>query len=881
MKKLLLIDGHSLAYRAFYAMPRLSNSSGLPTQAILGVVNMILKILKEENPSHMIVCFDREVPSFRLEIHQEYKANREKPPDDFLSQLPWIKKFFGLLRIPVIEEAGFEADDCIATLVKQAEPLTFDISILSGDLDLLQLVSEQTQVLAGKGGAHALTRYTVEEVKKRYSLNPSQIADLKALVGDPSDNIRGVPGLGEKSAAKLLQTWGDLARLLTNTEKLSEKLRLRIENNHEKILLNKNLIALRTDVPISFQPEQCEVSPLGRYVTEPLLPLPLDTPDAKEALQAFFEELEFNHLLKKLGLSRPVTAQSAVQFDFIESEEKIGELTGKFQQSEKINLLSQEHHLAVGFGEGEIWVIAPHLVTTVLQVLVKLPPQKEATVYDWKAFYHIFKQADLPVPAWEVRDLLILGWLCNSAISNPSLTVLLREFGQPPVPESGGNLPAKLAAEISAMPSLALELNTRTQAMQLEKVYREIEFPLIPVLGDLEREGVTVDLQHLHRLSREFQEELSDLERKIYAEAGTVFNINSSRQLAQILYEKFRLPPGKKTKTGYSTNVEELERLQTHSPLADMLLQHREVSKLKNTYADVFPQLVNQKTGRLHTTYVQTGTATGRLSSKNPNLQNIPIRTPYGKKIRQAFVAGKEGWKMMSADYSQIELRLLAHFSQDPKLKEAFENQEDIHARTAAEVFGIPREEVTPELRRAAKSVNFGIVYGMTEHGLSQNLGMKKEEAREYIRNYFFRFPQVQEFIQSILESAREHGGTRTLLGRFRPIPELHTRSAYLRQEAERIAVNAPLQGSAADLIKLAMIRVHEKIKQRGWQAKMVTQVHDELVFEVSESEERELAKLVKKEMEQVFPLQVPLVADISTGKNWSQMQPLGNFEIW
>jgi len=861
--KLLLIDGHSLAYRAFYAMPPLTNSKGESTQAVLGVANMVFKILKEEKPSHLVVFFDRGIPAFRLDAYKDYKAGRPPTPEDFQSQLPHIKEFFEAMGVPVVEEEGFEADDWIAATVHQAEPIAAQILVLSGDLDLLQLVSEKTSVLVSKKGISNLTRYTPEEVAKRFTLKPSQMIDYKALVGDPSDNIRGVYGLGEKGATKLLTEFESADAILKNVQNLSPKLQATLANAKDQILLNQDLVTLRKDAPFQFDPQKS------------LLP---DEP--KSELVQFLEKMEFKGLLTRLGVEAASNFEIP-PFEQIDSEAKLQAMLEKFRQTKEAGLFLfpplatfwSEHSLAVECPNVGRWILGPDLAKRALIELTKDKTEKEIFTYDWKSFELLFLDEKIDCPPWNIHDSLITGWLANSARTDPSLPELAKAHLDISIPEKLEKNEDLLSSWISILIPLGRELKIKLQALGLEPLYKTMERPLISVLAEMESRGVALDIPYLNQLNGELRTELERFEKEIYELAGTTFNINSSQQLGQILFEKLQLPTGKKTKTGYSTNVEELERLAEHSPMPKLILQYRELAKLLNTYLDVFPKLILDRTGRIHTTYVQTGTATGRLSSKDPNLQNIPIRTDYGKKIRKAFTAQKPDWKILAADYSQIELRLLAHFSNDPVLIESFNNNEDIHTRTASEIFKVSLEQVTSEMRRMAKVVNFGLLYGMTEHGLSQGLKISREEAREYIKRYFERFPNVGAYLERSLEEAKEVGGTKTLFGRRRPVPELHSKNSFIRSQAERIAVNAPLQGTAADLIKVAMINLSQKLKEEHLQTLMVMQVHDELIFEVPESELERIGFLVKNEMENAARLEVPLIVDIVVGKNWADAE--------
>jgi DNA polymerase-1 len=869
--KLLLIDGHSLAYRAFYALPPLSNAEGIPTQALLGVVNMTFKILEDEKPTHMMVFFDKEIPAFRKEAYQAYKATRKAPPDDFLTQLPFIEEFYaGVLEVPVVAQPGFEADDWIASVVHQAKSEAEQILILSADLDLLQLVSENVVVLASQRGTSQFTRYTPLEVEKKFGVKPFQIPDLKALVGDASDNILGIPGIGEKTAAELLQQWGSIENLFEHLEELPNKFKEKLKQFKEQLFLNKALITLKKDAPIPFQADACAVKPFH--------------PDK---LRHFFERFEFKKLASRLGVNAKTNIESP-PFVYVEHDETLTRLLEDFSQTPCAGLLLwpspspfwEEHLLAVYLPKKETYVVSTDLAERALQTLFQKKDSKKIFAYNWKSFVLAGLQKNIVLPNWKVHDVFITGWLCNSNYTNSSLPDLARLYMGVVLPE---NVPQKheearavLSAWVSQLCPLGEHLEEKVKSLSLISLYEEMEFPLISVLARMEQNGVSLDLAYLQQLSLELREELGRLEGEIYKEAGLIFNINSSKQLADVLYHKLQLPKGRKTKTGYSTDVEELERLSNFSLVPTLLLQYREISKLLNTYVEAFPKLIHPKTGRLHTTFVQTGTVTGRLSSKEPNLQNIPIRTEYGKKMRKAFVPGKPGWKILSADYSQIELRLLAHFSEDPVLIEAFQNHEDIHTRTACEIFGVKADEVTPLMRRVAKSVNFGILYGMTEHGLSQSLGIKKEDAREFIKNYRERFPKVQAYLEASLEQARQAGATRTLWGRLRFMPELQSQKGYVRQQAERMGVNAPLQGSAADLIKLAMIRVQKRLDEENRQAFMIMQVHDELVFEVPPHEKKEVARLVKEEMEHTANFRVPLVVDLAVGESWAEQVEVG-----
>ena len=850
-RKLMLFDGHGLAYRAFYAMPSLSNSKGVPVNAVLGMANMVLKAIETERPTHAVFFFDAGLSEERVAVYEHYKAHRERMPENLETQLSLIKQLVLLMGFPVIELPGYEADDCIGTVVEKLKNDLMEICIVTGDMDLLQLVSEKNNVLATVRGTSDMTPFTPEDVKKKFGVTPLQLADYKGLAGDSSDNIPGVSGIGPKTAADLISRFGSMENLYANLNEIdSVKVRQTLESHKEEAFLSKQLASLIKDVPVEFA--------LDNSICPKIYP---------EEVGAFLDELELWNLKSRLGFSnkREVKPMKDLQShklsdNNVEVLEKIGEV---------LALTKYESNIITAFSSNEVLSVSLDECKTFFKELIARKKQLKLIVHDSKKWFKETEELEYVFENNVWHDSMLAAFLLNGSTSSPTINQVVREhLGL----EVTGNYPAEESALLWKCASI---LEEKLQEKELMQAYRQIELPLVPVLARMERAGIALDVDYLMELSKELNRNIENIAERIYIVAGEKFNISSNKQLANILYEKLGLPQGRKTKTGYSTDSDELERLAKQYDIAIEILAHREISKLKNTYVDSLPAIVNHATGRIHSSFHQAVTATGRLSSSNPNLQNIPIRTELGRKIRRAFITRSPDYILLSLDYSQIELRVLAHMSQDQILINAFNSDMDIHTQTAAEMYAIGPDNVTLDMRRAAKAVNFGIIYGMTEHGLSQGLGISREEAKGFIARYFERFPGVKLFIQNLLEETRDCGYVKTLFGRRRYLPDITSKNRMVREMAERMAVNTPVQGTAAEIIKLAMIRIDKLLKERGYESKMIVQVHDELLFEVPKYELEKIAQMVLCEMESVVQFSIPLKVNMEVGTNWADTEPL------
>lgn len=895
--KLVLIDGHSLLYRAFYATRPLSTTDGRPTNAIYGFAGMLWQILEDESPDAIVVAFDTAAPTFRHEEFTDYKAHRPETAESFYVQVPTARELVEAMGIPVIALEGYEADDVLGTLAQRAREQGYQVLIVTGDQDALQLVDEGAYVLMPQKGMGQTVRYDKQAVRERFGLEPSQLPDFKALKGDPSDNIPGVPGVGDKKAAALLKQFGTVENLLERLHEVEDpKLRATLEQYREQIPQYKRLATIVRDAPVPDTPPRWQ-----------------PTPDHFVRLQQVLESLEFRSFLRRLPelrakwlrvetptlpLETPAKVRTVgVKWSVARTEDEVRRLVQRCLQTPKVGIraLVQGAHvmelqvtgvaIALSREEG-VYVPGGMPVVSLFDegangLVGLLAPLWESESVA-KAGYNIKPlQASLirsgVQPRRFVFDAMLAGYVLQSGRSSYPLPDLVQDYLGEKLPaedttgESG--LAAYMCAEATACLRLEQVMNQQVAAIGCADVLHRIEMPLSEVLARMELAGVAVDVAYLHQLSGMLEGLLRTKEEEIYTLAGEPFNISSPKQLGQILFEKLRLPAGKKTRTGaYSTDAEVLEQLAVEHPICRSILEYRELSKLKSTYADVLPRLVHPSTGRIHTSFNQTVAATGRLSSSEPNLQNIPIRSEVGRQIRRAFVAAP-GNELLAADYSQIELRLLAHVSGDERLLQAFAEDQDIHSATAMLLFGVPAEGVTPELRRKAKTVNFAVLYGMSDYGLSQELGMPVQEARAFIENYFRQLPGVRRYIDETLEFARQHGFVVTLYGRRRYVPEINHANRNVRQAAERAAINSPLQGTAADIIKLAMIELDRRLRQEGWKAKVVLQVHDELVLDAPPEEIPALANLVRECMSGVASLRVPLKVDVEAGDNWAEME--------
>lgn len=865
-RRLFLIDGMSNIFRAYYAIRGLSTSRGFPTNAIYGFTTMLKKLITEEKPDYLAVVFDAAEPTFRHEVFPDYKATRSEMPDDLAEQIPYIYRVCEALRVPVLTKPGYEADDIIATLARRAADRGMDVVIVSNDKDLCQLVGDKIRIL--KADRQNYVYYDEKGVEERLGVKPSQVADYLALVGDSVDNIPGAPGIGEKGAAQIIRQFGTLEKALENWDKVEKRsYRESLRDHREQILKSRQLVTLRLDVPLDID---------FSHLVYP-------GPDVAAARE-LFTELEFTSLVKELmaafgttekatplpsaltpasGTYRLVTHPSEVasvlekiwqrdrlafSLDVADGEIKGLALATEPQSADYVDLHQADSSLATVRDVFENGLIAKigHDVKTSLKLL-------------WGKGIALEGLAD---------DVMIGGWLLNPNRGKYDLPTLVRDHLHIEWPDDEPPWRVR-AREADFILRLHQVLNQRMEEMQLVRVYREIELPLIEILAEMENIGVRIDPQALAEVSREMDGEIERLTGEIYATVGQEFNINSPQQLGDVLARLGLTTTRRTKKTGrIATSADVLEELARAHPLPRLVLEYRELVKLKGTYVDALPKLISPLTGRVHTTFNQTGTATGRLSSSSPNVQNIPVRTEWGQRIRRAFTA-EPGWLLLSADYSQIELRLLAHITGDRAMTEAFRQGSDIHAHVARTVFGATTPEQIREMRRLAKIVNFGIAYSIGAFGLAQRIGVSRREAQRIIENYYRTYPAVRQYMKEIPERARETGYVRTFCGRIRPIPDIANKNPNLRARAEREAINAPIQGAAADLVKMAMIRVHSRLRRERLRSRMLLQVHDELLLEVPEDERDIVAALVKSEMENVYPLSVPLVVDVGIGSNW------------
>lgn len=883
---LYIIDGSSYIYRAFYAIRQfLSNSKNLPTNAIYGFAIMLLKILKSEQPDFIAVALDSKGKTFRHEQFSDYKANRPEMPEDLRPQIPYIQKMIEAFNISVIQKEGFEADDIIGTLAKRAENEGFSITIVSGDKDLMQLISKNVRML------DTLKNKVFEEddVKKKFGVEPGRVTDVMGLSGDSSDNIPGVPGIGGKTAMKLIQEFNTIENLIERVDTISKpSVMEKIRKYKDQAILSKTLSAIITDMDIYIDLDNLKIK----------------QPHNEEII-TLFKELEFSSLLKDFTLKADLADKDyhiiLSQHEFDELLKKLNGVTAVSVDTETTSrepMRADIVGISLSYREDEAFYIpVGHDCKGdqkqldkqyVFDSLKSILEDSNIKKYGQNIKYEIIVFAKNGIDLKGIGfDTMIASYLLNPSKRNHNLEMLALEhldYRKTSYKEVAGEgakeinfskVAIKEACDYSCGDAdVTLKLTNRLaeglKRDDLYTLYTTVELPLIKILAEIEMNGVKIDADFLNTMSKDLDAKLSILIDKIYSAAGEEFNINSSKQLAEILFNKIGLKPVKRTKTGYSTNVDVLEQLADKHELPAQLLEYRQLNKLKSTYIDALPELINHETGRIHTSFNQTITATGRLSSSNPNLQNIPIRTELGSKIRKAFIADP-GYKILSADYSQIELRILAHMSDDDVLIESFHKGEDIHRRTASEVMGIFPEMVTPDMRRIAKSVNFGIIYGISAYGLSRDLGISRGDAGTYIDNYFARYTKVRRFIDKAISDAYDRGFVTTLFNRRRYLPDLQSKSRQVKEFAERTAVNTPIQGTAADIIKIAMINISDAFKKERLKSKMVLQVHDELVFEVLESEEEMVKEIVKKGMEGVINLKVPILVDISAGSNWNE----------
>ena len=896
-----LIDTMSFIFRAYHAMARqrgMSTKTGLPTAATYVFVNMLRKLRDDFSPEYLAAVFDVAAPTFRdrqaegltsvrrfdlktqsfqeVEYHG-YKANRKEMPGDLAQQLPYIRRALEAYRIPILELGGYEADDVIGTLARKAVAQSYSVYVVSSDKDMLQLVNDRVHVLNPPKDNLICDAAKVEEI---LGVPPERVVDVMALRGDSIDNIPGAPGIGDKGSVELIRRFGSVEQALDRAAEVEKKTyRESLQNNRDNILLSKKLVTIDCDVPIELNVDAMKVG----------------EPDV-ETLRAFFTELEFTSLLKEL---LPIVEVSEAHYTEAKSSADVGALlhsvpsggalavaveaesnapdeeeteddgseTGMLALTSEPQATERPRDIAISSTQGEAVTVSASAEEATLTLKSALANENlPKAIHDYKAATHAMERQGITLHGVQ-HDPMLYSYLLDPTYSSHRLAdVALRRFNL----KLSGTLPE--AADITGR--LATALRREVEEASLHKLYEEVDLPLVRVLARMEHAGVKIDRAALAEMSSRLEREIDTKAKEIYQQAGSEFNISSPKQLGDVLFNKLNLPKPVKYGKGktISTAVDVLEGLAEEHDVPRLVLEYRQLTKLKSTYVDALPALLNPATGRLHTTFGQTGTATGRLSSANPNLQNIPIRTELGREIRAAFTA-EPGHVLLAADYSQIELRLLAHFSKDPLLVEAYRRGDDIHTLTASQVFGVPPLMVTPDHRRQAKVVNFGIVYGLSAFGLSQTLGIEPSEAKLYINAYFERYSGVRAFIDRTLEEARREGKVKTLFGRVRPIPDINSKNANLRGFAERTAVNTPLQGTAADLIKIAMIRIDTALHEQRLKSRMTLQVHDELVFEVPEAEIEAMRTLVREQMEKVHPLTVPLLVEIGVGPNWRDLQ--------
>ncbi|MFY9515774.1 MAG: DNA polymerase I [Dysgonamonadaceae bacterium] len=922
--KLFLLDAYALIYRAYYAFirnPRI-NSKGQNTSAVFGFVNTLEEILRKENPTHIAVVFDSPLPSFRHIKYEEYKAQREPTPEDIKASIPIIKEILQTYNIPILEIPGYEADDVIGTIAKKMATQKVNVYMMTPDKDYVQLVDDHIFIYKPRYGNNDFDILDKEKVLEKYSLShPMQMIDMLALMGDTSDNIPGCPGIGPKTAQKLLKEFGSVENILNNTDKLKGAIKNKIEENKDRILFSKFLATIKTDVPIEVKIEDFKRKEID-----------------EEALKRIFEELEFRSLLtrvlknesQKNGTKKPVQGMlfenETTKFEnnttephslsentpsihstqhtyrMVKEEKKLIELCNKICSQKSVcfdtettgvnPLLSELVGLSFAYKEGEAYY-------------VPIDDDREKAQQKVDIFRPFFEDEKIEKVGQNIKydilelrnyDIQVKGKLFDTMIAhyliNPEIphgmdymakmylnytTIHIDELigpkgkNQKNMRDIDQETVCKYAAEDADI-TLKLKniLEKELRENKLEQLFNEIESPLIYVLADMEWTGVRLDLEALEQLAEEYRKEMNQIEKEIIEMAGIEFNINSPKQIGEILFDKMKIIDNpKKTKTGqYSTSENELEKLRSKHPIIEKILEQRSLKKLLSTYIEAFPQLINPKTGKIHTSFNQTATATGRLSSSNPNLQNIPIRNERGKEIRKVFIPD-EGCTFLSADYSQIELRIMAHLSKDKNMIEAFNKGQDIHAATASKIFKIPLEEVTPDMRRKAKTANFGIIYGITPYGLSQRLGISRSDAKKLIEEYFTTFSGVKRYMDESIAKAREQGYVETIFGRKRFLPDINSQNAVVRGYAERNAINTPIQGSAADIIKVAMNKIYKRLSDGEYKSKMILQVHDELDFNVHMNELDEVKNIVVYEMENAYPLVVPLKTDCNHGANW------------
>ncbi|MBA7640756.1 DNA polymerase I [subsurface metagenome] len=903
MKKplLVLFDGNALVHRAYHALPPLTVSkTGEMVGAIYGFALILLKTISELKPSHYAIAFDKKAPTFRHQMFAQYKAQRPPTPDELVNQLGRVRQLVEAFSIPIFELDGYEADDVLGTLSQQASRQGIDSIIVTGDADAMQLVSPKVKVFTPRRTFGDTMLYDEAAVSQKYGIKPEHIADLKGLKGDPSDNIPGVPGIGEKTAVRLIQQFGTIEEIYAHIDEVTPpKLQALLRENEAIARQSKELATIVTQTPVTLNLDDCQISHYDRHQVAEL-----------------FRELEFASLLPKLPemeapqspLQVKIKPPPKQAYHIINTTLAFDELLNRLSaaksfafdlETTSVNaMLAQLVGISISPAPGEAYYIPVGHVgwgqveqLPLNQVINELKPRLEDTALAKLAHNGKYDMTVLAEYGVNVNNLTFDTMLAAYLLGEKSLSLKALAFSKlgiemTPISALIGSgakqlsmsqVEVKQAADYSCADAdmtgqLAELLSAELHQQGLWQLFSEVEMPLVPVLVSVERNGVALDIELMRQMSHRLGEQLLKLETEIYDSVGHHFNINSPQQLSFILFEELKLPPARKTKGGYSTGASVLEELRGVHPIIEFILDYRQLAKLKSTYIDALPGLINPKTGRVHTSFNQTRTATGRLSSSEPNLQNIPVRGEAGKEVRQAFIA-PPGSRLLAGDYSQIDLRALAHLSQDSSLLNAFHRDEDIHTATAAQLFGVDASQVTPDMRRLAKTVNFGVIYGMSDYGLEQATELSREEAAQFITSYFEKYPGVKQYLESTKQQARELGYVQTLLGRKRFIPEINSPNRQVREAAERMAINMPVQGTSADIIKVAMINLYREMDKRQLKSKLLLQVHDELVFEVPQEELETMRQLVPQVMSTALALSVPLKVDIKTGNNWGEME--------
>ncbi len=876
-KRLIIIDGNSIINRAFYALPDMSNSDGLKTNAIFGFVRMMFKIIEDYQPTHMSVAFDKKAPTFRHKQYADYKAGRKKMPDELGQQLEPLKQLLDKFNINRLELEGYEADDIIGTIAKLGEENDFKVYIVTGDKDAIQLASDKTTTLITKKGVGEVEEYNYNSVLERYEMTPTQFIDLKGLMGDKSDNIPGVPGVGEKTGIKLLKQYSSIENIIEHTDELKGSIKKKIEENKELALMSKELATIITNVPIEVKLQDLEY---GDY--------------NKDDVVEKFKEFGFTSLITKLldmdGGETSIKEEINLNIKYLDDVE---EFAKKAEENGKviIDVIGKEGNILdkrvlyvfLSLDGQDIYYIKEDELDKIADLLSNEQVKKHG--YDLKEDYILLKPYQIELNSMDF-DITIAEYLIDSksstsyecsAIAMKYLTRKIKskedllgkgtkakKFDQIDFDELSAYIGDILNTVYDVYPKMEEKLNE----MEMDGLFYHVEMPLVEVLGSMEYIGMKVDKAQLDELKEKFTTIINDLETEIYDLAGEPFNINSPKQLGVVLFEKLGLPVIKKTKTGYSTNAEVLEKLRDKHEIIDKITDYRQIVKLNSTYVEGLLKIINPKTGRIHSSFNQTITTTGRISSTEPNMQNIPVKTEMGRDIRKVFVAD-EGCKLVDADYSQVELRVLAHMSGDEHMIDAFKHGEDIHSKTASQIFDVDIKDVSGKQRIEAKAINFGIIYGKTDFGLSQDLNIPVPVAKAYIESYFKKYPKIKEFMDNAVESATETGYATTILNRRRYIPEINASNFIVRNQGKRFAMNAPIQGSAADIIKVAMVNVYNKLKENDMKSKLILQVHDELIVEAVEEELEMAEKIVREEMENAQAMDVKLDVDLNTGYSW------------